>query len=92
MKTIKLCDAIFKSSHLEVLEKLQSEQTVQLSYISHLVESKKEEIKEQVTSFGSSGLVKKPIKRTAGSETSKWNTILCMHVKLLCQLEPARVT
>ena len=65
---------------------------VQLSYITYLVESKKEEIKEQVSSFGTSGLVKKPIKRTAGSESSKWNTILCMHVRLLCQLEPAKVT
>lgn len=32
-KTIKLCDAIFKSNHLEVLEKLQGEQKIQLNYI-----------------------------------------------------------
>lgn len=57
-----------------------------------MVELKKEEIKEQVSSFGSSSSIKKPIKRTAGSETAKWTTILGMHVKLLCILEPSKVT
>lgn len=46
VKTIQLCDAIFKSAHLEVLEKLQSDQAIQLVYITKLVELKKEEIKE----------------------------------------------
>jgi len=27
-KTIKLCDAIFKSAHLEVLEKLQGDEAI----------------------------------------------------------------
>jgi len=44
-----------------------------------------------VTSFGSSSLIKKPIKRAAGSETAKWTTILGMHIKLLCKLEPTKV-
>lgn len=37
-------------------------------------------------------MIKKPIKRSVGSETAKWTTILSMHVKLMCILEPSKVT
>jgi hypothetical protein len=33
METVKLCDKIFKSAHLDFLEKLQNEQRIQLTYI-----------------------------------------------------------
>ncbi len=91
-KTIKLCDAIFKSNHLEVLEKLQGEQKIQLNYIKQLVETKKDEIKELVSSFGTSATVKKQIKKSSGNESAIWTAVFNMHVRLLCVLEPLQVT
>lgn len=49
IKTIKLCEAIFKSAHLEVIEKMQGEQQWQLVYIQHLIELKREDIKKLVS-------------------------------------------
>ncbi len=49
VKTIKLCDAIFKSAHLEILEKMKGEQNWQLLYIQNLVELKREDIKKIVS-------------------------------------------
>ena len=50
---------MFKSAHLDILEQLQGEQLVQLNYIQQLVDYKKQEIKEYVTSIGHNTAIKK---------------------------------
>jgi len=73
-----MCDLIFESRHLDMINRLSSQEHLQYSYIKQLVVLKETELRDQMAAYQ----LAKP------SDTHK---ILSLQVSLMCKLEPANV-
>jgi hypothetical protein len=74
-----------------MLEKMESQPELQLYYIRVLLELKKSNIKDLFTSGHANSQISRRVS-VRQTQNQTWTSILTLHVKLLCQIEPQSVT
>ena len=74
-----------------MLEKMENQPELQLYYIRVLLELKKSNIKDLFTSGHANSQISRRVS-VRQTQNQTWTSILTLHVKLLCQIEPQSVT
>ena len=79
-KSVGLCEVLFNSDHARFIDHLNVDPKNQLRYVSKLIELNGEANKS---------ILKQDLQKA--SLVKKWNEIFCLHIKLVCRIEPESI-
>ena len=83
-KTVGLVDALFGGEHTDLItNRLASHKEQQYAYVNKLIELKRDDIKDSIQNYS--------LQKTTANKAIKYKDIMCIHLKLACELEPKSV-
>lgn len=77
-KAVGLCDSIFNGEHINIIERLHTNELLQYEYVKKVIEVKKDYIRNAVTGYSAS---------KKSQAATDWQRILLLHITLICKLE-----